>query len=140
MCCRGRQLMVASENGGHCEVVATPTSTPGRLAMLDILRGIAAMPVVLYHYTSRYAELYGGDDWPNSVVPFGHVGVHLFFIISGYVIFLTLDRLKSRELGIGRFFLARFRRLFPVFWVAVPVTYLVTLIGGLPGRTVEPME
>ncbi len=75
-----------------------------RLAGLDALRGIAAMAVVLYHYTAWYAEEMGGHAPPGSslFVPFGHFGVELFFIISGFVIFLTLRQRRQTSASARR--------------------------------------
>ena len=79
------------------------TKTP-RLTELDSLRGIAAMAVVLFHYTTRFTELYGHTAPPVFSVPLGHLGVNLFFMISGFVIFMTLERtLTSRDFIISRF-------------------------------------
>ena len=59
-----------------------------RLQALDLLRFIAALAVVAYHYlgTSNpsYPQLAG-------IAQFGYLGVPLFFMISGFVIFMTLE-------------------------------------------------
>ena len=55
-------------------------------------------------------------------VPYGFFGVHLFFIISGFVILMSLD---SRN-GDG-FVKSRFIRLYPVYWASVILSFLVTL-------------
>lgn len=104
-----------------------------RLIPLDMLRGLAALSVVLYHYTSRFSELYSIQAWP-SWFHFGHVGVHVFFIISGYVIFMTLERIRAGGAGLADFLKARFYRLYPVFWVAVIITFVSISFVGLPGR------
>lgn len=98
-----------------------------RLAGLDALRGIAAMAVVLYHYTAWYAEEMGGHAPPGSslFVTFGHFGVELFFIISGFVIFLTLSRTNS----VAGFARSRFTRLYPAFVTAILVTLAVDASG-----------
>ena len=62
----------------------------------------------------------------------GHYGVNLFFIISGFVIFMTLDRTRH---GMD-FVVSRFSRLFPAYWVAVALTFAVTSTFGLPGKEV----
>ena len=74
-----------------------PSSSSGsRLGSLDALRGLAALGVVLFHYLPYYHEMYGHGfalwPWLNHGLSFGRYGVHLFFILSGFVIFMTLER------------------------------------------------
>ncbi len=66
-----------------------PRQPPLRFYEIDLLRFLAALSVVLYHYTYRG---YMADHY--SPVPFvgigrftkyGYLGVELFFLISGYV-------------------------------------------------------
>ncbi|MGZ8288018.1 MAG: acyltransferase family protein [Telluria sp.] len=108
--------------------------TPHRLTEIDALRGVAAMLVVLFHYTTRFDELYGHTAAPVFSVPWGHLGVNLFFMISGFVIFMTLER-TSRPLD---FIVSRFSRLYPAYWAAVLCTFAITAWLGLPGKTVGP--
>lgn len=49
-------------------------------------------------------------------------------MISGYVIFLTLDKTKTPQ----EFIVSRFSRLYPVYWVAVLLTYAITSLLLLP--------
>lgn len=107
-----------------------------RVVEVDALRGLAALSVVLFHYTTRFAELYGTGPLPTVAFPLGHYGVNLFFIISGFVIFMTLERTR-RPLD---FVVSRFSRLFPAYWVAVPLTFAVTSVFGLPGKEVEALQ
>jgi peptidoglycan/LPS O-acetylase OafA/YrhL len=103
-----------------------------RLTGIDSLRGIAAMLVVLFHYTTRYDELFQHTAAPAFAVPWGHLGVNLFFMISGFVIFMTLER-TSHSMD---FVVSRFSRLYPAFWAAVIVTFALTHWLGLPGKLV----
>jgi peptidoglycan/LPS O-acetylase OafA/YrhL len=107
-------------------IMMSSPSPPSRLAELDALRGVAAIIVVLFHYT------WHGD----SVVPalrlipwgvsWGGYGVALFFAISGFVIFMTLERTRSAS----DFLVSRFARLFPAYWFAVGLTTLgLALLG-----------
>jgi peptidoglycan/LPS O-acetylase OafA/YrhL len=107
--------------------------TPARLTEIDALRGLAAIAVVLFHYTTRYMELYKFDGAPTFSFSYGHYGVNLFFIISGFVIFMTLEKTR-RPMD---FVVSRFSRLFPVFWVAIFVTFAITHALGLPGKLVD---
>ncbi len=107
-----------------------------RLLELDALRGIAALSVVLFHYTSRYHELYVYQELPFFQVPLGHYGVQLFFVVSGFVIFLTLNSCKHPY----DFIVSRFARLYPVYWAAIALTCLVVANFGLAGREVTLFE
>ncbi|MBT9501020.1 MAG: acyltransferase [Burkholderiaceae bacterium] len=104
-----------------------------RVQEIDALRGIAAMAVVLFHYTTRFVELYPPAVAPSLLFGYGHYGVNLFFIISGYVIFMTLER-TTRPMD---FAVSRFSRLFPAYWFAIFLTFAFTHWLGLPGKTVD---
>jgi peptidoglycan/LPS O-acetylase OafA/YrhL len=55
-------------------------------------------------------------------VPWGYLGVNLFFVISGFVIFMTLDR----TLVPLDFVISRTSRLFPAYWAAIIITMVIT--------------
>ena len=113
-----------------------PITPSARVGEIDALRGLAAVSVMLFHYTTRIAELYPMGAVPLFSAPHGHYGVNLFFIISGCVIFMTLQQ-TTRPMD---FVVSRFSRLFPAYWAAVAVTFLVTLFLGLPGKTVTAWQ
>lgn len=104
-----------------------------RLVEVDALRGLAALAVVAFHYTTRFNELFLWNTPPSISFPHGHFGVNLFFIISGFVIFMTLEK-TSRPMD---FVVSRFSRLFPAYWVAVLLTFSITHWLGLPGKLVN---
>lgn len=112
-----------------------PVGKP-RLVALDGLRFLAAVAVMAYHYT--YAGL---QFWPDGTFPslsqvtrYGLLGVNLFFLISGFVICLS-----SWDRGLGAFFVSRVTRLFPAYWVAVPLTIGVTLLVAQPNMAIRDM-
>lgn len=107
-----------------------------RILSLDALRGIAAAMVLLYHYTTRYGELYGHTSPPPFQLTWGYLGVPLFMIISGYVIFMSVDRSRSAM----TFAVSRFGRLFPAFWASCAVTFAAVSIFGLALREVSLRE
>ena len=96
----------------------TPTSTSAqnlsgeRLQFLDALRGVAILLVLVHHAYVRWTGIvpYGGERF-NNVPPFapGAIGVELFFMISGFVIFMSLEKSP----GFGVFLYRRWLRLFP---------------------------
>ncbi len=77
--------------------------------LLDIIRFLSSLAVMFHHTFSFY---------------YGKLGVYLFFIISGFVIYYSLGK-GTKEYVIGRFL-----RLYPLFWVCCTLTYLVTLWHG----------
>lgn len=84
-----------------------------RLLELDALRGIAALAVVLFHYTmNENRELFG---WQFR---YGITGVDLFFMISGFVIYMTAGKIKHWK----DFIVFRFARLYPAFWCCLFIT------------------
>lgn len=91
-------------------------ASQSRLAELDALRGIAVLMVLAFHYTTRLGELYPAAAWGGF--RFGEYGVHLFFVISGFVIIMTLDRSERP----ADFLVARFSRLYPAYWTAILLT------------------
>lgn len=109
---------------------------PSRLQALDALRGIAALSVVLFHYLPYYHVLYGHGFEPWYGLEFGRYGVHLFFMISGFVIFMTLEKTRSA----GWFGLARAFRLLPALWVAIPITFAAVYFMGPVDRVVSSAD
>jgi peptidoglycan/LPS O-acetylase OafA/YrhL len=110
-----------------------PTSSSHRLVEVDALRGLAALAVVLFHFTTRFGELFHPISHPAVNVSYGHYGVNLFFIISGFVIFMTLEK-TSRPMD---FVVSRFSRLFPAYWFAIALTFSITHLLGLPEKLVD---
>jgi peptidoglycan/LPS O-acetylase OafA/YrhL len=110
---------------------------PGRrITGLDSLRGLAALSVLLGHYTAHYDRLYGHGEGLAFRYPYAFLGVLLFFMISGFVILMTAERAA----GALDFAWARFSRLYPAYWVAVAVTFTVLASFPLPGRRTSPGE
>lgn len=104
-----------------------------RLTEIDTLRGLAAFVVMAFHYTSKYDEIYHFSGALPIAVPWGYLGVNLFFVISGFVIFMTLERTRIPM----DFVVSRVSRLFPAYWAAIFITYFFTLWLGLPGKEVS---
>ncbi len=102
----------------------------GRLLELDALRGIAALAVVFFHYSFVIYQFVPNAKPVAFQFEHGHYGVELFFIISGFVIFMSLSHAKN-----GWDFLAsRITRIYPVFWAAVFITYIVGVLFPLNGQ------
>lgn len=95
-----------------------------RIATLDWLRLVAALAVVAFHYLFRgaAADGYLAEGYPEAapIAIYGYLGVHLFFLISGYVIAWSAD-----GRGWLDFAIARFVRLYPGFLVCMTITFAV---------------
>lgn len=106
-----------------------PHKAPIRFYEIDLLRFLAALSVVLYHYTYRgYSQgEYSPIAYPElgRFTKYGYLGVDLFFIISGYVVLLSAQGKTVRQ-----FFISRIVRLYPAFWAACTITFIVKCIWG----------
>lgn len=96
---------------------AVSPRTIKRVLEIDVLRGFAAVAVVLFHYTTRYSVLFDHPVLSYGIF-WGQYGVQLFFVISGFVIISSLERYNPRE-----FVVARLARLFPAYWISVLLTF-----------------
>lgn len=104
----------------------------GRLDHIDAMRAIAVLLVMWTHYAEMFAPIAGSQLWLNAVqrfADFGRVGVVIFFGVSGMLIPTSL-RGTPRD-GTRRFLIRRFLRLYPAFWLSLPIGYLAywTLFG-----------
>lgn len=109
-----------------------------RVPELDLLRFIAALAVVFYHYTYRL-RLNGSieDPYPalGRATLHGYLGVELFFMISGFVVLWSAIGKRPSE-----FVVSRATRLYPEFWIGVVVSAIVfSLAGQIAGGVGLPM-
>lgn len=92
-----------------------------RIYSIDILRFIAALAVVMYHYAFRgplVGETLLEVEEISSYFKYGYLGVHLFFIISGFVILLSVQ-----QNSVLKFVKSRIVRLYPAFWFCVLISF-----------------
>jgi peptidoglycan/LPS O-acetylase OafA/YrhL len=103
----------------------------GRLAFLDVIRGFAALAVVVQHGLERVSP--GYLAWSLHHLNLGAFGVVAFFLVSGFIIPYSLERSGS----LRAFWLGRFFRLFPLYWasLAAALTLHVTGWATIPGVT-----
>jgi len=100
----------------------------GRLKELDSLRGIACLSVLLFHYTTKYSEIFSTSITTQLFnFKYGGQGVDLFFIVSGFVIFLTIKK-NTKPVD---FVYKRFTRLYPTFWICVLLTFFLIRYSDL---------
>jgi peptidoglycan/LPS O-acetylase OafA/YrhL len=94
---------------------------PLRIAFVDGFRGVAIGLVLLFHAFSRWPGIvpYGRRYAGFPVFAYGWLGVELFFMISGYVILMTLEACDSFK----TFLVKRWLRLFPAMLAASALIY-----------------
>jgi peptidoglycan/LPS O-acetylase OafA/YrhL len=101
--------------------MAASCTPAGRLGHLDGLRGLAITAVVLYHAYDRWADLFSSSpgDATLPLAGYGWLGVYLFFLISGFVILMTLETCD----GFADFAFKRWIRLFPAMLIVSCIVY-----------------
>ena len=85
-----------------------------RNQLLDVWRGVACLMVFAFHTGATFR-------WPPFAF-YGNNGVHLFFVLSGYLIFQPYLRSMSGTRpfpSIGRFYARRFLRIYPPYAVSL---------------------
>lgn len=122
-----------------------------RLQSIDFLRGLAATMVVVDHATIYgLGEIVPQEVWfqiPYNILKWGHLGVPLFFVISGFCIHLKwakaaqkTDDLQSIQIDFFAFWRRRFWRLYPPYIVALCGSMALLLVAYFMGRNVGSLE
>lgn len=102
-----------------------------RLELLDWGRFVAAIMVLVFHYA--FNGIANGKVASITYIPvladaakYGYLGVELFFMISGYVIFYSAKSRSPAEFAVSRAV-----RLYPAYWMAVILTSIfASQLGG----------
>ncbi|MDR0801735.1 acyltransferase [Fluviicola sp.] len=86
----------------------------GRQINIDFLRGCAVLSVVLFHF--------------NGTLPYGYLGVDLFFVISGYLVggALMKDFLLDKKISFFGFFLKRGFKIWPSYYIFLVIGFLLS--------------
>jgi peptidoglycan/LPS O-acetylase OafA/YrhL len=123
-----------------------------RLAWIDISKGLAILFVVYFHFFRTVFEHYQlpPNDWSNlgaatisilrdawwQISGLGFHAVGAFIILSGWTLTQsTAARAESGHVHWGKWYFARFTRLYPMYWVA----HLVYLVSPFVAR-LEPVD
>jgi peptidoglycan/LPS O-acetylase OafA/YrhL len=100
-----------------------PANDKNRLGFLDCIRGVAAFAVLIEHAGERMSVHL--HDFTHTWFSFGKFGVTAFFLTSGFVIPFTLERGNSLK----RFWISRFFRLYPLYWLSLALVLGSYLFG-----------
>jgi len=103
----------------------------GRIPSLDGLRAVSIVLVL-------YGHLEGTRNFPHlGLARFGgdlaHLGVTVFFVISGFLItsLLMSERQKTGTISLKGFYLRRILRIFPAFYVFILALVVADRLGWL---------
>ncbi|EFF9715775.1 acyltransferase family protein [Escherichia coli] len=92
------------------------------------VRGIAAIYVVLYHFT-------------NAKIPFlwnGYLAVDLFFVLSGFIMCMVYSKNFTQEISVsefGKFIWHRFSRIYPLYLFVLLLTIIIQVNQSSPPST-----
>ncbi len=111
----------------------TTQAGAARLENIEALRALAVVSVMLFHYTAAYPVDYLKYAQPLWQATYGYMGVELFFVISGYCIYMTAEHCR----GLPLFWARRFSRLQPAFMAAILLTFVIVSYFHLPDRQVD---
>ncbi len=98
--------------------------------VLDGLRGVAAVSVMIYHYSGQLHDEF--TPW----LPNAFLAVDFFFVLSGFIVAYAYEhRLMAGEPA-AQFMLRRFIRLYPLYWLGTTLPLLMqAAIGLLSGQS-----
>ncbi|EAX7731359.1 acyltransferase [Salmonella enterica] len=93
-----------------------------KIFSIQILRGIAALFVVCFHFRYAVNDIYAQKDIGNRLFEFGSFGVDLFFIISGFIMAMSARQNEN----LSEFFIKRFFRIYPLYFVVLTLYILLS--------------
>lgn len=105
----------------------------GRFPLFDSLRAIAVLCVAVFH-TAAYAGGLESDFALRQYVTRLDVGVTIFFLISGFLLYRPFVRARWRgeaAPATGAYAWRRFLRIVPAYWLALTLVTLMLGVGGV---------
>jgi exopolysaccharide production protein ExoZ len=94
------------------------------LVQLQYLRAIAALMVVYFHAILQLAKVNPAIDATSFI--YGETGVDIFFVLSGFVMWLTTSGRNMTSVDFAR---KRVKRIVPLYWLATLFSAAVALIA-----------
>ena len=113
-----------------------PPSTP-QVPVLDTFRGMAAVGILLYHCWLLSGEPALGGGPARDVLSAGFLAVTLFFVLSGFVLFLPVARRDGAFGSVGAYARRRVARVVPAYYAVLALcllAYPLLTTGGMQGR------
>jgi exopolysaccharide production protein ExoZ len=102
-----------------------------RLNWLQTLRAVSVILVMLHHLRSAWG-VYFNPRKNLDFLYFGHCGVDIFFVISGFIMWHVYQNDVNRPERFIPFIQRRFIRIYPVYWILTTALLAVLLLA--PGE------
>lgn len=96
-----------------------------KLDQLTFTRYIAALTVVFFHFGQQAFP--ATHAWWHPVVTAGPIAVSFFFVLSGFIMAVAYYQPERPRINKGKYWLARFARIYPVYLLALILMILANL-------------
>jgi peptidoglycan/LPS O-acetylase OafA/YrhL len=96
------------------------------VSSIDALRGLAAVAVCLFHFSSGFLAK---DNIVTIANQYGYLGVDAFYVISGFVIPLSFSVKNYQITQFWSYFKKRFVRIEPAYWVSMALIIFKEMTG-----------
>ena len=97
---------------------------------IDYIKACMAILIILYHYTTRYAEMLEKNPFPIRISNGGTVGVAIFFTISAIYSMQGVE--KEHNVNLVRYMFGKVLRLYPAYFASIIIIFAVTSIYKVP--------
>jgi len=108
-------------------MVSESSRKSSRITELDALRALAAINLMLFHYTHVYSVKYGYSSPLGFEFPWGKYGVQLFFMLSGLVNAMTI----LKKCDAGTFLTSRCLRILPCYYIVIGLNLVLMCLMPL---------
>ena len=108
----------------------------GSMKSMQVLRGIAALLVVLYHVRLSEPRYGAGLAFLPDLLLYGNAGVDLFFVVSGFMMTAIAGNRYGSMQAAGHFLARRAWRVIPPYWFYTTLVLVLMLVApGLANRS-----
>lgn len=99
---------------------------------IQLLRAVAAILVIFGHSYGRLKQLLADQQIvdPYSWHLITGIGVDIFFVISGFIMWSSVKKLRDRPDARFEFFKRRIFRIVPLYWFTTSLFLLTIVLGG----------
>jgi peptidoglycan/LPS O-acetylase OafA/YrhL len=112
------------------------TNSTGFIPEIDGLRFLAIVPVVFQHFSERILNVYptnvGESNHLSFFLSHGHIGVYIFFAISGFILALPFGKAKlsgGKPVSLKQYFIRRVTRIEPPYLVVMTLLFVAVLVA-----------